>query len=170
MAVYDGCGSVAFVHCLRLSPIYGCDSLGAIWVMGMLSSCICSTLMSVCAMKGIRIGLLALWGKDLTYYLTPFFCLVNRDMYYPDSACRGMDVLPGKILYIHTDDWSMGIWIFRSDVCKSNIGGGYLTEKGTKKERKTTGLYWLKYEINTFDLKLSKYYLTKPPSIACGCA
>ena len=40
----------------RLSPIYGCDILGAIWVMGMLSSCIFSTLVSVCAMKGIPIG------------------------------------------------------------------------------------------------------------------
>ena len=52
---------------------------------GMLSSCICSTLMSVCAMKGIPKGPLAQWGKDLTYYLTPFFCLVNWDMYYPDN-------------------------------------------------------------------------------------
>ena len=65
MAVYDGCGSVAFVYWLtlkqyllfprRLSPIYGRDSLGAIWGMGMLISCICSTLVSVCALKGIPI-------------------------------------------------------------------------------------------------------------------
>ena len=48
--------------------------------MRVLSSCICSTLfVSVCAMKGIPIGPLAQWGKDLTYYLTPFFCLVNWD-------------------------------------------------------------------------------------------
>ena len=33
--------------------------LGAIWGMGMLSSCICSTLVSVCTMKGITIGPLA---------------------------------------------------------------------------------------------------------------
>ena len=46
---------------------------------GMLSSCICSTLVSVCAMKGIPIGPLVPWGKDLTYYLTPFFCLINWD-------------------------------------------------------------------------------------------
>ena len=36
----------------KLSTIYDCDSLGAIWGMGMLSSCICSTLVSVCAMGG----------------------------------------------------------------------------------------------------------------------
>ena len=46
----------------------------------MLSSCICSTLVSVCAMKGIPIGPLAQCGKDLTYYLTPFFCLVNKQI------------------------------------------------------------------------------------------
>ena len=50
---------------------------------GMLSSCICSTPVSVCAMKGILIGPLVQWGKDLTYYLTSFFCLVNWDMHYP---------------------------------------------------------------------------------------
>ena len=63
VAVYDGCGSLAFVYWLRLKqfvvPIYDSDSLGAIWGMGMLSSCICSTLVSVCAMKGIPIGPLA---------------------------------------------------------------------------------------------------------------
>ena len=31
VAVYDGCGSVAFVYWLRLSPIHGCDILGALW-------------------------------------------------------------------------------------------------------------------------------------------
>ena len=106
VAVYDGCGSLAFVYWLRLKqfvvPIYDSDSLGAIWGMGMLSSCICSTLVSVCAMKGIPIGPLAQWEKDLTYYLTPFFCLVNCDMYYLRSACRGKDLPPGRILYIHT--------------------------------------------------------------------
>ena len=51
-------------------------------------------------MKGISIGLLAQWGKDLTYYLTPFFCLVNWDMYYPGSACRGTDLPPDRILHI----------------------------------------------------------------------
>ena len=65
----------------------------------MLSSCICSTL--VCAMESIPIGPLAQWGKDLTYYLTPSFCLVNWDMYYPGNACRGTDLPPGRILYIH---------------------------------------------------------------------
>ena len=69
--------------------------------MGMLSSCICSTLVSLCAMKGIPIGPLAQWGKDLTYYLSPSFCLVNWDTYYPSSACRGTDLPPGRILYIH---------------------------------------------------------------------
>ena len=63
--------------------------------MGMLSSCICSTLVSACAMEGFPIGPLAQWGKDLTYYLTPFFCLVNWDMYYPGSACRGTDLTEG---------------------------------------------------------------------------
>ena len=112
VALYDGCGSVAFVYWLRLkqylyfpwrpSPIYGCDSLGAIWGVGMLSSCICSTLVFVCAMKGIPIGPLAQWEKELTYYLTPFFCLVNWDMYYPGSACRATDLPPGRIFYTHT--------------------------------------------------------------------
>ena len=69
VAVYDGCDSIAFVYWSRLkqfcsshegsSPIYGCDSLGAIWGMGIISSCICSSLVSVCAMKGIPIGPLA---------------------------------------------------------------------------------------------------------------
>ena len=65
VAVYDGCGIVAFVYWLRLKQyfsshegclIYCCDSFGAIWGMGMFSSCICSTLVSVCVMKGIPIG------------------------------------------------------------------------------------------------------------------
>ena len=66
MAVYDGFGIVAFVYWLRLKAIfvvpmkaqthYGCDSLGVIWGMWMLSSCICSTLVSMCAMKGISIA------------------------------------------------------------------------------------------------------------------
>ena len=68
MAVYNGCGIVAFVYWLRLNNIcsshegsvpFMADSLGAIWGMGMLSSCICSTLVSVCGMKGIPIGPLA---------------------------------------------------------------------------------------------------------------
>ena len=78
--MYDGCDSVAFVYWLRLkqylqfswrlSPIYGCDSLGTIWCMGMLRRCICSTLVSVCAMKGIPIAPLVQWGTDvcLVYY------------------------------------------------------------------------------------------------------
>ena len=69
---------------------------------GILSSCICSSLVSVCAMKGIPVGPLAQWGKNLTYYLTPFFCLVNRDMHYTGSACRGTDLPSGRLLYIHT--------------------------------------------------------------------
>ena len=36
MAVYDGCGIVAIVYWLRLSPIYDCDSAGAIWGMACL--------------------------------------------------------------------------------------------------------------------------------------
>ena len=68
---------------------------------GMLGSCICSTLVSVCAMKGIPIGPLAQWGKDLAYYLTLLFCLVNRDMHYPGSACRGTDLPSGRLLYLH---------------------------------------------------------------------
>ena len=51
-------------------------------------------------MKGIPIGPLAQWGKDLTYCLTPFFCLVNWDRYYPGSACWGTDLRPGRILSI----------------------------------------------------------------------
>ena len=68
---------------------------------GMLSSCICSTLVSVCAMKGIYIRPLAQWGKDLTCYLSPFFCLVNWDMHYPGTAYRGTDLPLGRLLYIH---------------------------------------------------------------------
>ena len=68
VAVYDGCGIVAFVYWLRLKQFvvpmkaqsyYGCDILGAIWSMGILSSCIYGTLVSVCAMKGIPIEPLA---------------------------------------------------------------------------------------------------------------
>ena len=112
VAVYDGSGIVAFVNWLRLkqyfkslwrlSPIYGCGSLVAIWGMGMLSSCICSTLVSVCEIKGILVGPLAQWGKDLTYYIIPFFCLVNWDINYTGSACRETDLPPGRILYKHT--------------------------------------------------------------------
>ena len=40
-----------FVVPVKAQSHYGCDSLGAIWGMGMLSSCICSTLVSVYAMK-----------------------------------------------------------------------------------------------------------------------
>ena len=140
MGVYDGSDSVAFVYWLRLkqylyfpwrlSSIYGCDSLGAIWGTVMLSSCICSTLVSACAMKGIPIEPLAQWGKDLTYYLTPFFCLVNWDMYCSGSTCRGTDLPPGRILYIHTYISAIGFYygiriIFRllhTTCCtKSNI-------------------------------------------------
>ena len=53
-------------------------------------------------MKGIPIEPLAQRGKELTYYLTPLLCLENWDMYYPGSACRGMDLPPGRKLYIHT--------------------------------------------------------------------
>ena len=72
----------------------------------MLSSCICSTLVSVCAMKGIPIGPLAQWGKDLTYYLTPFFCLVNWDMYCPGKQsdewcvlCRATLGTPASVIF-----------------------------------------------------------------------
>ena len=127
VAVYDGCDIVGFVHWLRLkqylyfpwglSPIYGCARLRDFLRYGMHSSCICSTLVSVCAMKGIPIGPLAHWGNDLTYYLTPFFCLVNWDMYYPGSACRGTDLPPDRILYIHTVHtylfwWSVILWFY----------------------------------------------------------
>ena len=43
----------------------------------MLSSCICSTLVSVCAMNGIPTGSVRK-GLDILYYLTPFICLVNE--------------------------------------------------------------------------------------------
>ena len=76
---------------------------------GMLSSCICSTLLSVCAMKGIPIGPLAYWGKYLTYYHTPFFCLVNWDMHFPGSACRGTDLPSGRLLYMHACIWSIAV-------------------------------------------------------------
>ena len=49
--------------------------------MGMRSSCICGTLVSVCAMKGIPIEPLAQWGKELACYLTPRLSLENWDMY-----------------------------------------------------------------------------------------
>ena len=68
----------------------------------MLSSYICSTLMSVCAMKGIPTVPMPQWGNDLTYYLTPFYCLVNWDMHSPGSARRGTDLPSGRLLYIHT--------------------------------------------------------------------
>ena len=111
VAVYDGCGSVLFVYWLRLKQfvvsrrlihIYGCDILGAIWGIGMLSSCIYGTLVSVCAMKGIPIEPLAQRGKELAYYLSPLLCLENGDMYYPGDACRWKDLPPGRLLYIHT--------------------------------------------------------------------
>ena len=41
--------------------------------MGMLSSCICSALVSVCVMKDIPIRATGSVRKDLTYQLTPFF-------------------------------------------------------------------------------------------------
>ena len=103
--------------------------------MGILSSCICNTLGSVCAMKGIPMGPLAQWGKDFTYYLAPFFCLVNWDMYYPGSAYRGTDLPPGRILYTHTHTYiyiyihicilvTKGEWDFRiSDLVKNPDGG-----------------------------------------------
>ena len=43
---------------------------GSYWGMGMLSSCIYSTLVSECAMKGIPIEPLAQWGKELAYCTT----------------------------------------------------------------------------------------------------
>ena len=73
-----------------------------------------AALLSVCAMKGIPIGLpLAQWGKDFTYYLTPFLSLVNWDMHYPGSVCRGTD-LPSDRLHTYValqprreeTDWS----------------------------------------------------------------
>ena len=72
---------------------------------GMFSSCIWSTLVPVCAMKGIHIEPLAQWGKALAYYLAPLLCLENWDMYYPGGACRGKDLPPARILYIlHTKE------------------------------------------------------------------
>ena len=88
---------------------------------GMLSSCICNTLVSVCAMKGIPIGPLAQWGKHLTYYLTPFFCLVNWGMHYPGSACRGTDLPSGRLLYIHTH-LGFSCWkLLKINMCVSNL-------------------------------------------------
>ena len=94
VAVYDGFGIVAFAYWLRLKQlVVTMKAQSHLWLWqfvsylrcGMLSCCICSTLVSVCARKGISIGPLAQWGKDLTYYLTSFFCLVNWDMHYPGS-------------------------------------------------------------------------------------
>ena len=111
VTVYDGCGIVAFVYWLGKSNI--CSSHEGsvafmpvtVWElhicgMGMLSSCICSTPVSVCALKCIPIEPLAQWGKDLTY--CTFFCLVNWDRYYPGSPCRGTDLPLGRILYMLT--------------------------------------------------------------------
>ena len=132
VAMYNGCGSVAFVYWLKLKQIvvpmkaqshYGCDILGAIWDMGMLSSCICSTLVSVCAMKGIPIGPLTRWGKEFAYYLTPLLCLENWDMYHLGGACRGKDLPPGRILYIHTSQMSGSrdhTVLFLSDISQPN--------------------------------------------------
>ena len=41
----------------------------------------------------------SLWPCGLKH--TPFFSLVNLDMYCPGSACRGTHLPPGRILYIH---------------------------------------------------------------------
>ena len=71
--------------------------------------------------KVFPIGPLAQWRKDLTYYLTPFFCLVNWDMHYPGSTCQGTDLLSGRSLYIHThtcnlyQDHLFGIVVSTSD-------------------------------------------------------
>ena len=72
----------------------------------MLSSCICSTLVSVCAMKGIPIGPLVQWGKDLTYYLTHFVCLVNWDIYTTLVVyVAGRTCLrAGYFTYVHLED------------------------------------------------------------------
>ena len=89
----------------------------------MLSSCIYTTLVSVCAMKGIPIEPLAQWGKELAYYHSPLLCLKNWDMYYPGGACRGKDLPPGINLhtYLHTYEHkgAKGDWDFRiSDLIK----------------------------------------------------
>ena len=88
---------------------------------GVLGSCICSTLVSVHAMKGIPIGPLARWGKDLTYYLTPFICQVNWDMHYPGSACRGTDLPSGRLLYIHIGifTWLTSAGLYKAMICRA---------------------------------------------------
>ena len=71
-------------------------------------------------MKGIPIGPLAQWGKDLTYYFTPFFCLVNWDMHNPGSACRGTDLPSGRLLYIRTETftWFTPPGPYRATTCR----------------------------------------------------
>ena len=73
-----------------------------IWELFGVWGCLVVVFVSVGAMKGIPIGPLAQWGKDFTYYLTPFFCLVNWDIYYPGSACWGTDLPPDRIRYMHS--------------------------------------------------------------------
>ena len=58
---------------------------------GMLSRCICSTLVFVCAMKGIPIGSLTQWGKDLTYILSHSFLLSSKLRYVLPWQCMSMD-------------------------------------------------------------------------------
>ena len=140
VAVYDGCCSVAFVYRLRLkqylyfpwrlSPIDSCDSLGAIWGMGCLVV-VFAALLCMCAMKGIPIGPLAQWGKDLTYYLTPIFCLGNLDMYYPGSACRETDLPPGRIIYIHTFTIYIYIYIYHQHQSVLPKGRPFTASAGT---------------------------------------
>ena len=100
----------------------------------------------LCAMKGIPLGPQAQWGKDLTCYLTAFFCLVNWDMYNPGSTCRGTDLPPGRILYIHrTRQHLRSLAPVMDDYDGQMIFGGLVGLKlpdiclaGEKKPRKTS--------------------------------
>ena len=144
---------------MKAQSHYGCcDSFGAIWGMGMLNSGICSSLVPVCAMKGVPIGPLAQSGKDLIYYLTPFSCLVNWDMYCPGSTCRGTDLPPGSILYIH----KMAKWYLGNHVSLTLPG---ICLIGTENPRKTSP----RKLVQTGD-RTRTHYVTGAHATACSTA
>ena len=141
---------------------------------GMLSSCICSTLVSMCAMKGIPIGPLAQWGKDLTYCLTPFFCLVTWDMHYPGSACRGKDLPSGRLLYIHACKFKNVLCALGLEVKHSKLfSGSFRTCVITLNMDFTIHkLFWLQYFLkNEKDLifkDLNKIHFSINNRLICG--
>ena len=78
--------------------------------------CVCNERYSHRATGSVR--------KRLDILSHSFLCLVNWDMYYPGSACRGTDLPQGRILYIHTHTWSLMLKLpkisYRSTVFEIN--------------------------------------------------